>query len=128
MRLAWRPPAVLRRIRIEPIGEDWAWLHAVCAASISGYMAVSSVGVRRGRAVMVQLGFYGHMTLALGARNAALAPSRPLLFAVAFMLVFSAVIALFKDIPDVEGDRQARPACRLARAGGGEIQRGSAQL
>jgi hypothetical protein len=93
---------------------------------------------------MVQLGFYGHMKLALGARNAALAPSRPLLFAVAFMLVFSAVIALFKDIPDVEGDRQARPrlppgagpVVRLAervaayhrrRAGGGETQNGSAR-
>ncbi len=73
--------------------------------------------VRRARAVMVQLGFYGHMKLALGAQNAALAPSRPLLFAVAFMLVFSAVIALFKDIPDVAGDRQARArACRPAPA------------
>ena len=59
---------------------------------------------------MVQLGFYAHMKLALGAPRAGLAPSGPLLFAVAFMLVFSAVIALFKDIPDVKGDRQARPA------------------
>ena len=62
------------------------------------------------RAVMVQLGFYAHMKLAMGAPRAGLAPSGPLLFAVAFMLVFSAVIALFKDIPDVKGDRQVRPA------------------
>ena len=65
---------------------------------------------------MVQLGFYAHMKLALGAPRAGLAPSGPLLFAVAFMLVFSAVIALFKDIPDVKGDRQARPA--TCRSGG----------
>ena len=64
---------------------------------------------------MVQLGFYAHMKLALGAPRAGLAPSGPLLFAVAFMLVFSAVIALFKDIPDVKGDRQARPAPLWAR-------------
>ena len=30
----------------------------------------------------------------------------PLLFAICFMLVFSVVIALFKDLPDIEGDRQ----------------------
>lgn len=68
---------------------------------------------------MVQLGFYAHMKLALGAPRAGLAPSGPLLFAVAFMLVFSAVIALFKDIPDVKGDRQARPAtCGLGGCAG----------
>jgi hypothetical protein len=55
---------------------------------------------------MVQLGFFMHMKLALGA--ASLRPTRPLLFATAFMLVFSIVIALFKDIPDVKGDAQAR--------------------
>ncbi|KAF0904719.1 hypothetical protein E2562_036251 [Oryza meyeriana var. granulata] len=31
--------------------------------------------------------------------------SRPLIFATAFMTFFSVVIALFKDIPDIEGDR-----------------------
>ncbi|RYR30253.1 hypothetical protein Ahy_B01g055066 isoform E [Arachis hypogaea] len=31
--------------------------------------------------------------------------SRPLIFATAFMSFFSVVIALFKDIPDIEGDR-----------------------
>ena len=56
------------------------------------------------RAVMVQLGFFFHMKLALGAPSLAL--TRPLLFAMAFMLVFSITIALFKDIPDVKGDAQ----------------------
>lgn len=32
--------------------------------------------------------------------------TRPLLFTVSFMLFFSIVIALFKDIPDVKGDSQ----------------------
>lgn len=34
-------------------------------------------------------------------------PSTPLLFTVAFMFVFSIVIALFKDIPDIKGDDEA---------------------
>ena len=53
---------------------------------------------------MVQLGFYFHMQQALGGSRIAL--TWPLLFAVCFMLVFSVVIALFKDIPDVKGDSQ----------------------
>jgi homogentisate phytyltransferase/homogentisate geranylgeranyltransferase len=57
------------------------------------------------RAVFVQLGFFTHMRAAIGAP--ALALSRPLGFITVFMLVFSVVIALFKDIPDVKGDRQA---------------------
>ena len=57
------------------------------------------------RAVLVQLGFFSHMQAALGA--AALQPTPALLFAVGFMLIFSIVIALFKDIPDVSGDSQA---------------------
>lgn len=55
---------------------------------------------------MVQLGFYFHMQQALGSSRIAL--TWPLLFAVCFMLVFSIVIALFKDIPDVKGDSQVR--------------------
>ena len=69
------------------------------------------------RAIMVQLGFYFHMQQALGGSRIAL--TWPLVFAVCFMLVFSIVIALFKDIPDVEGDSQvsilsALPSCNLS--------------
>ena len=53
---------------------------------------------------MVQLGFYFHMRQALGAAQYTL--TRPLAFAVGFMLFVSIVIALFKDIPDIQGDRQ----------------------
>ena len=56
------------------------------------------------RAVLVQLGFYFHMKQSLGYSRLVL--TRPLLFTMGFMLFFSIVIALFKDIPDVRGDRQ----------------------
>ena len=56
------------------------------------------------RAVLVQLGFYFHMKQSLGYSRLVL--TRPLLFTMCFMLFFSVVIALFKDIPDVRGDRQ----------------------
>lgn len=39
--------------------------------------------------------------------------TRPLLFTVSFMLFFSIVIALFKDIPDVKGDSQVVPSPTL---------------
>lgn len=57
------------------------------------------------RAVFVQLGFYYHMRYALGTAQIGLSP--PLVFTMAFMLLFSIVIALFKDIPDVKGDADA---------------------
>ncbi len=138
--LAWPAPTVLHKVWAKPAAKDWfagaaAGVRHGCMQRVMlfpgpgcdehqdrvGEPGVTTKAltlcVRRARAVMVQLGFYGHMKLALGAQNAALAPSRPLLFAVAFMLVFSAVIALFKDIPDVAGDRQARArACRPAPA------------
>lgn len=56
---------------------------------------------------MVQLGFFFHMKMAMGAPTVAL--TRPLIFAITFMLFFSIVIALFKDIPDVKGDAQVQP-------------------
>ena len=59
------------------------------------------------RAVLVQLGFFAHMKRMLGASTVLL--TRPLVFATSFMLVFSIVIALFKDIPDVKGDVQVIP-------------------
>ncbi|KAK7329771.1 hypothetical protein VNO77_23950 [Canavalia gladiata] len=55
------------------------------------------------RAVVVQLAFFLHMQIHVYKRPAVF--SRPLIFATAFMSFFSVVIALFKDIPDIEGDR-----------------------
>ncbi len=60
---------------------------------------------------MVQLGFYFHMKQVLGGSRIML--TWPLVFAMCFMLVFSIVIALFKDIPDVKGDSQVTPSSLL---------------
>eukprot|EP00775_Hariotina_reticulata_P005566 gene5566-5803_t len=67
------------------------WLAALCIMAV--------------RVVMVQLGFFLHMQQALGISNFTV--TRPLGFTMGFMLLFSVVIALFKDIPDVKGDTQA---------------------
>eukprot|EP00898_Chlorokybus_atmophyticus_P006624 jgi/Chlat1/6963/Chrsp52S06618 len=56
------------------------------------------------RAVLVQLGFFHHMRV--GVLRQKWVVGRPLAFATAFMCFYSVVIALFKDIPDVEGDRK----------------------
>lgn len=55
------------------------------------------------RAVVVQVAFYLHIQSSVYKRPAIL--TKPLIFATAFMCFFSVVIALFKDIPDVDGDR-----------------------
>nr|ABB70125.1 homogentisate phytyltransferase VTE2-1 [Cuphea avigera var. pulcherrima] len=55
------------------------------------------------RAVIVQIAFFLHMQMHVYGRAAAL--SRPVIFATGFMSFFSIVIALFKDIPDIEGDK-----------------------
>jgi hypothetical protein len=74
---------------------------------------------------MVQLGFYFHMQQVLHGSRVML--TWPLVFAMCFMLVFSIVIALFKDIPDVKGDSQVaftscqacadQPYCSVGAAG-----------
>ncbi|XP_020536614.1 probable homogentisate phytyltransferase 1, chloroplastic [Jatropha curcas] len=55
------------------------------------------------RAIVVQLAFFAHMQKFVLGKPIVITKS--LVFAVAFMCFFSAVIALFKDIPDVDGDR-----------------------
>jgi len=67
------------------------WLAALCILAV--------------RAVMVQLGFFLHMQHALGISGFVL--TRPLAFTMGFMLLYSVVIALFKDLPDIKGDTQA---------------------
>nr|CAB3470995.1 unnamed protein product [Digitaria exilis] len=55
------------------------------------------------RAILVQLAFFTHMQQHILKRP--FMPTRSVVFATFFMCCFSAVIALFKDIPDVDGDR-----------------------
>uniref|UniRef100_A0ACD6AMP4 Uncharacterized protein n=4 Tax=Avena sativa TaxID=4498 RepID=A0ACD6AMP4_AVESA len=55
------------------------------------------------RAILVQLAFFAHMQHHVLKRP--LTPTKSLVFATLFMCCFSVVIALFKDIPDIDGDR-----------------------
>ncbi|KAK4349193.1 hypothetical protein RND71_031948 [Anisodus tanguticus] len=55
------------------------------------------------RAIVVQFAFFAHTQKYVLARP--MLYTRSLIFAVTFMCIFTAVIALFKDIPDVNGDR-----------------------
>ncbi|KAL8460175.1 hypothetical protein ACS0TY_031906 [Phlomoides rotata] len=55
------------------------------------------------RAVIVQVAFFLHVQMHVFGRPALL--SKPVIFATAFMSFFSVVIALFKDIPDIVGDK-----------------------
>ena len=55
------------------------------------------------RAVIVQLGFFAH---ALGRGLLDFHFPKNLWFAIGFMVVYGAVIALFKDLPDVVGDQK----------------------
>ncbi|GAV82198.1 UbiA domain-containing protein [Cephalotus follicularis] len=55
------------------------------------------------RAIVIQFAYYKHIQKYVLCKPAMFTSS--LIFGVAFMCFFSAVIALFKDIPDVDGDR-----------------------
>lgn len=55
------------------------------------------------RAVLVQLGFSMH---AQGAAGQAVRINRPVAVTMVWMAVYSLVIALFKDVPDVRGDEE----------------------
>uniref|UniRef100_A0A7S0N765 Uncharacterized protein n=1 Tax=Chlamydomonas leiostraca TaxID=1034604 RepID=A0A7S0N765_9CHLO len=71
------------------------------------------------RALAVQLGFYFHMLQALGLpatlQAGSLTPA--VKFTVGFMLLFSVVIALFKDVPDSKGDSRAGVRTLTVRLG-----------
>ncbi|KXZ45694.1 hypothetical protein GPECTOR_51g679 [Gonium pectorale] len=93
------------------------------------------------RAIIVQLGFYTHMRAAVattaagvgasaaagaplsGLQAAAAALSPSVQFVIGFMLFFSVVIALFKDLPDVVGDRKAGVRTLSVRMGEGSVFR-----
>jgi homogentisate phytyltransferase / homogentisate geranylgeranyltransferase len=66
------------------------------------------------RSTVVNLGMYGHFSLAFGG-SAAIAPSVWAL--TAFVLPFSFAIAVLKDVPDMEGDRRYRIATFTVRLG-----------
>uniref|UniRef100_A0A1D1YFU5 Putative homogentisate phytyltransferase 1, chloroplastic n=1 Tax=Anthurium amnicola TaxID=1678845 RepID=A0A1D1YFU5_9ARAE len=67
------------------------------------FAVVAAICILAVRAVIVQLAFFLHMQTFVFSRPVIV--TRPLIFATAFMSFFSVVIALFKDIPDIDGDR-----------------------
>ncbi|XP_023537912.1 homogentisate phytyltransferase 1, chloroplastic-like [Cucurbita pepo subsp. pepo] len=67
------------------------------------FAVVAAMCILAVRAVIVQLAFFLHMQTHVFQRPPVF--SRSLIFATAFMSFFSVVIALFKDIPDIEGDK-----------------------
>ncbi|KAM0933777.1 putative homogentisate phytyltransferase [Dioscorea sansibarensis] len=67
------------------------------------FAVVAAICILAVRAVIVQLAFFLHIQTFVFRRPAIF--SRPLIFATAFMSFFSVVIALFKDIPDIDGDK-----------------------
>lgn len=67
------------------------------------FAVVAAMCILAVRAVIVQLAFYLHIQTFVFQRPAVF--TRPLIFATAFMSFFSVVIALFKDIPDIQGDK-----------------------
>ncbi|AQL04518.1 homogentisate geranylgeranyl transferase1 [Zea mays] len=73
------------------------------------------------RAVVVQLAFFAHMQQHVLKRP--LAPTRSVVFATFFMCCFAAVIALFKDIPDVDGDRDFGIQSMTVRLGQQRVHR-----
>ena len=72
------------------------------------------------RATVVNLGMYGHLSLAFGARL----DIPPSVWALtAFVLPFSFAIAVLKDVPDIRGDRHYRIATFTVRLGPGRAAR-----
>ncbi|XP_054805996.1 homogentisate phytyltransferase 1, chloroplastic isoform X3 [Prosopis cineraria] len=67
------------------------------------FAVIAAMCILAVRAVIVQLAFFLHIQTHVFKRPALF--SRPLVFATGFMSFFSVVIALFKDIPDIEGDK-----------------------
>jgi homogentisate phytyltransferase/homogentisate geranylgeranyltransferase len=67
------------------------------------------------RSTAVNIGMYGHFSLAFGGDHLTIAPSVWAL--TAFVLPFSFAIAVLKDVPDMEGDRRYRVATFTVRLG-----------
>ncbi|ERT09332.1 ubiA prenyltransferase family protein [Lyngbya aestuarii BL J] len=71
------------------------------------------------RGVIVNLGLYLHLSWVLSGRITGEIPdiSPPILTLTLFILVFTFAIAIFKDIPDIEGDRQYKITTFTIRLG-----------
>ena len=78
------------------------------------YPVAAALSISGVRAAAVNLGVYGHFSLAFGGGGAIAAPVWALTL---FVLPFSFAIAVLKDVPDMEGDRRFRIATFTVRLG-----------
>ena len=70
------------------------------------------------RSLMVQIGFHEHLRAVVGAETVQPWHENPkVLFSVVFFLAMGVVIALFKDIPDIAGDKEANIKTLAVRVG-----------
>ncbi|KAI3803142.1 hypothetical protein L1987_31291 [Smallanthus sonchifolius] len=67
------------------------------------FALVAAMCILAVRAIIVQIAFYLHIQTFVYGRLAVF--PKPVIFATGFMSFFSVVIALFKDIPDIVGDK-----------------------
>jgi len=84
------------------------------------YPTIASLCVSGVRSAIVNLGVAAHFSAALGG-GAEIAPAVWAL--TAFVLPFSLAIAIFKDVPDAEGDRRYAIATFTVRHGGRTVMR-----
>lgn len=77
------------------------------------WAALCIVGVR---GVVVNVGFFSHFRTAFSPAAAAILPPEVIALS-AFVMIFTLAIALFKDIPDLRGDRQHRIFTLTVRLG-----------
>ena len=80
----------------------------------------ASLCISRVRSAVVNLGVYGHFSLAFGGDAGDPGPVWALTL---FVLPFSFAIAVLKDVPDIEGDRRYRIATFTVRLGAARAAR-----
>jgi homogentisate phytyltransferase/homogentisate geranylgeranyltransferase len=74
------------------------------------YPALAAASISIVRACIVNLAVYEHFAASLGGRPEVSAPPATIVALTLFVLPFSLAIAVFKDVPDAEGDRRFRIA------------------
>jgi homogentisate phytyltransferase/homogentisate geranylgeranyltransferase len=74
------------------------------------YPAFAAASISIVRACIVNLAVYEHFAASLGGRAEVSAPPATIVALTLFVLPFSLAIAVFKDVPDAEGDRRFRIA------------------
>jgi homogentisate phytyltransferase/homogentisate geranylgeranyltransferase len=81
------------------------------------FPALAAASISVVRACVVNIGVYLHFASSLGGRPEVSALPAPIVALTLFVLPFSFAIAVFKDVPDAEGDRRFRIGTFTVRLG-----------